>query len=96
MNIKPLGDRVVIERQEHEQSSAGGIVLTGSMITKSNRGIVIAVGNGTVTPSGVNIPMTVKVGDVVMFTEGYACKSESIDGKELLVMHEVDIMGIID
>ncbi|MBD1576546.1 MULTISPECIES: co-chaperone GroES [Vibrio] len=96
MNIRPLHDRVIVERQEVESKSAGGIVLTGSAAEKSTRGIVLAVGKGRILENGTVLPLDVKVGDSVIFAEGYSTKSEKIDGKEVLVMSENDIMAVID
>jgi len=96
MNIRPLHDRVIVERQEVESKSAGGIVLTGSAAEKSTRGVVLAVGKGRILENGTVLPLDVKVGDTVIFAEGYGTKTEKIDGKEVLVMPENDIMAIVE
>ncbi|EPE37861.1 10 kDa chaperonin [Candidatus Photodesmus katoptron] len=96
MKIRPLHDRVIVERQEVESKSAGGIVLTGSAAEKSTRGTVVAVGKGRVLESGRLQPLDVKVGDVVVFSDGYGTKTEKIDGKEVLIMSENDIMAIVE
>ncbi|EOB1207046.1 co-chaperone GroES [Photobacterium damselae] len=98
MNIRPLHDRVIVERKEVESKSAGGIVLTGSAAEKSTRGTVLAVGNGRILENGSVQPLDVKVGDTVIFAEGYnsQVKTEKIDGKEVLIMSENDIMAIVE
>jgi chaperonin GroES len=96
MNIRPLHDRVIVERQEVESKSAGGIVLTGSAAEKSTRGEVLAVGRGRVLENGSVQPLDVKIGDTVIFSEGYGTKSEKIDGKEVLILSEGDILAIVD
>ena len=95
MNIRPLHDRVIVERQEVESKSAGGIVLTGSAAEKSTRGIILAVGNGRILENGSVQPLDVKVGDSVIFAEGNI-KSEKIDGKEVLIMSEYNILAIVE
>ena len=75
MKIRPLHDRVIIKRTEVESKSAGGIVLTGSAAQKSTRGEVLAVGTGRILDSGEVKPMAVKVGDQVIFNEGYNVKT---------------------
>ncbi|MBC2637320.1 co-chaperone GroES, partial [Citrobacter braakii] len=90
MNIRPLHDRVIVERTEVESKSAGGIVLTGSAAGKSTRGKILAVGNGRILESGEVKALDVKVGDTVIFNEGYGVKTEKIDNKEVLIMSESD------
>ncbi|EAQ32186.1 MULTISPECIES: co-chaperone GroES [Idiomarina] len=94
MKLRPLHDRVIIKRIEVEAKSAGGIVLTGSAAEKSTRGEVVAVGNGRILESGEVRPLDVKVGDKVLFNEGYGVKTEKIDGEEYLIMSESDILAI--
>lgn len=96
MNIRPLHDRVIVERKEVESKSAGGIVLTGSAAEKSTRGVVLAVGKGRILENGNIHPLDVKVGDTVIFSEGYSTKTEKIDGKEVLILSESDIMAIVE
>jgi chaperonin GroES len=95
MNIRPLHDRVIIKRKEVESKSAGGIVLTGSAAGKSTRGEVIAVGNGRILENGQVQPLDVKVGDIVIFNEGYGVKTEKIDNEEVLILSENDILAIV-
>lgn len=96
MSIRPLHDRVIIKRKEVEAKSAGGIVLTGSAAEKSTRGEVIAVGNGRLLDSGEVRALDVKVGDQVIFSEGYGVKTEKIDGEEVLILSEGDILAIVE
>ena len=96
MNIRPLHDRVIIKREEAESKSAGGIVLTGSAAEKSTRGKVIAVGNGRILDNGEVRALDVKVGDQVIFSEGYGVKTEKIDGEEVLILAESDILAIVE
>jgi chaperonin GroES len=96
MSIRPLHDKVIIERQEKETTSAGGILLTGSAAQKSTRGKVIAVGNGRVLDNGQIQPMSVKVGDIVIFNEGYTTKTDKLDGKEVLILSENDILAVVE
>lgn len=96
MNIRPLHDKVIVERLEAESKSAGGIVLTGTAAEKSTRGIVLAVGKGRVLENGNLLPLDVKVGDTVIFSEGYGTKTEKIEGKEVLILSENDIMAIVE
>ena len=91
MNIRPLHDRVIVKRKE-----AGGIVLPGSAAAKSTRGEVLAVGNGRILENGEVKPLDVKVGDIVIFNDGYGVKSEKIDNEEVLIMSESDILAIVE
>jgi chaperonin GroES len=95
MKIRPLHDRVVIRRMEEETTSAGGIVIPDSATEKPAQGEIIAVGNGKITDSGDVRPLDVKVGDKVMFGK-FSGTEVKIDGEELLVMREEDIVAVID
>ena len=97
MKIRPLNDRVVVRLKVEEQTSAGGIVLPGSAKEKTNEGEVIAVGEGRLLNSGDVRPLTVKVGDNVIFG-GFAGNNNTIqDGDdELVVISEGEILGIIE
>jgi chaperonin GroES len=92
--IKPLHDRVVIERLEAEEKTASGIVLPGSATEKPDTGIVVAVGEGKVLENGSKIAMNVKIKDKVIFGK-YSGQTVKLDGKEYLIMREEDIFGII-
>ncbi|MTD41284.1 co-chaperone GroES [Erwinia sp. CPCC 100877] len=96
MKIRPLHDRVIVKRKEVESKSAGGIVLTGSAAGKSTRGEVLAVGNGRILENGEVKPLDVKVGDIVIFNDGYGVKAEKIDNEEVLIMSEGDILAIVE
>lgn len=96
MKLRPLHDRVIIKRSEAETKSAGGIVLTGSAAEKSTRGEIVAVGNGRLLDSGEVKALDVKVGDKVLFSEGYGVKTEKIDGEEYLIMSESDILAVVE
>lgn len=93
MTIRPLHDRIVVRRTEEEQKTAGGILLPGSAQEKPQQGEVIAVGNGQITDNGVR-PLDVKVGDKVLFGQ-YAGQTVKVDGEELLIMKESDVLGVL-
>ncbi len=95
MNLRPLHDRVIIKRMEEERTSPGGIVIPDSATEKPVRGEVIAAGNGKRTDSGEVVPMDVKVGDKVLFGK-YSGTEVKVEGEELLVMREEDIMAVIE
>lgn len=95
MNLRPLHDRVIVRRMEEETTSAGGIVIPDNAAEKPSRGEIIAAGNGKITDSGDVRPLAVKVGDKVLFGK-YAGTEVKVDGEELLVMREDDIVAIID
>lgn len=94
MKIRPLHDRVIIKRVEEETKTAGGIVLPGSAAEKPSQGEVLAVGNGKVLDNGEVRALEVKVGDKVLFGK-YSGTEVKIDGEEVIVMREEDIMGIL-
>ncbi|HEY7867365.1 MAG TPA: co-chaperone GroES [Psychromonas sp.] len=96
MTIRPLHDRVILKRTEKETKSAGGIVLTGSAAEKSTRGEVLAVGKGRILDNGEVKPLDVKVGDIVIFSEGYGLKTEKIEGQEVLILSENDILAVVE
>ncbi|HEB82780.1 MAG TPA: co-chaperone GroES [Gammaproteobacteria bacterium] len=94
MKIRPLHDRVVVKRMEEERTSAGGIVIPDSATEKPIKGEVIAVGNGKVSDSGEVRALDVKVGDQVLFGK-YSGTELKLDGEEVLIMREEDILGVI-
>lgn len=96
MKIRPLYDRVVVRRNEEEETSAGGIVLPGSAKEKPNQGEVVAVGEGKSLDSGELRPLAVKVGDTVVFGQYAGSNTIEIDGEELIIMGESEIYGVID
>ncbi|MEJ2631042.1 MAG: co-chaperone GroES [Acidihalobacter sp.] len=95
MNIRPLHDRVVIKRMEEERTSPGGIVIPDSATEKPVRGEVVAVGNGKILENGEVRALDVKVGDKVLFGK-YAGTEIKVDGEEVLVMREDDIVAVIE
>lgn len=94
MKIRPLHDRVIVKRVEEELTSAGGIVLPGSAAEKPSQGVVMAVGTGKLLDNGEIRALQVKVGDKVLFGK-YSGNEVKIDGEELIVMREDDIMGVL-
>ncbi len=95
MKIRPLHDRVIVKRVEEERTSAGGIVLPDSATEKPSEGEVIAVGNGKLLDNGEVRAMDVKVGDKILFGK-YAGNEVKVEGEEVIVMREEDIMGVIE
>ena len=95
MNIRPLHDRVLVKRLEEETKTAGGIVLTGSAAEKSSKGEVLAVGPGRTLDNGQLVAPAVKVGDVVLFGN-YVEKTQKVDGQELLLMKEDNLLAVYE
>lgn len=95
MKIRPLGDRVVVEPQEAEEKTAGGIVLPDSAKEKPLMGKVTAVGKGKTLDNGEVAEMSVKKGDMVAYGT-YSGSDITVDGKELKILHEDEILGIIE
>jgi len=94
MNFRPLHDRVLVKRIESEERTSGGIIIPDTAKEKPIEGEVLAIGSGSRDNSGNIIPMDVKVGDRIVFGK-WSGTEVKIDGKELLVMKESDIMGIV-
>jgi chaperonin GroES len=95
MKIRPLHDRVLVRREEEETKTAGGIVLPGSAAEKPSRGEVIAAGNGKIQDNGDVRPLDVKTGDKVIFGQ-YSGNTVKVDGEELLIMSEAEILAVIE
>jgi chaperonin GroES len=95
MKIRPLHDRVMVKRLEEERKTASGIVIPDTAGEKPDQGEVMAVGNGKVLEDGKLRPLDVKVGNRVLFGK-YSGQAVKVEGQELLVMREEDIMGIIE
>ena len=96
MGVKPLADRVLIERvEDDEEKSAGGIIIPDTAKEKPQRGKVVAVGPGKVADDGKRVPMEVKEGQEVLFGK-YSGTDIKVDGKEMMIMREDDILGIIE
>lgn len=94
MNIRPLHDRVIVKRVEAERTTASGIVIPDTAGEKPDQGEVLAVGPGKRDDNGKQIALDVKVGDRVLFGK-YAGQAVKVDGQEVLVMREEDIMGVL-
>lgn len=94
MNLQPLHDGLVVERLEEPTTTPSGIVLPDSAKEKPQKGKVLAAGSGKVDNNGNLVPMTVKVGDTVMFTK-YGPTELKHDGKELLFLNESDVLAIV-
>ena len=95
MNIRPLQDRVIVRRTEEETTSPGGILIPDAAAEKPSRGEVVAVGNGQILENGEVRPLDLKVGDKILFGK-YSGTEIKMDGEELLVMKEDDVMAVID
>ena len=95
MKIRPLHDRVVIKRLEEERTSPGGIVIPDTATEKPIKGEVIAVGNGKILESGEVRPRDLKVGDRVLFGK-YSGTEVKVDGQDVLVMREDDVMAVLE
>jgi chaperonin GroES len=95
MNIRPLHDRVIVRRKEEERTTAGGIVIPDSATEKPSMGEILAIGSGKVTDSGDVRALDVKVGDKVYFGK-YSGTEIKVDGEELLIMREDDIIAIVE
>ena len=95
MNIRPLHDRVIVRRMEEERTSAGGIVIPDTATEKPAQGEVVAVGKGKILDSGDVRALDVKAGDKVLFGK-YSGTEVKVEGEELLVMREEDIMGVVE
>ena len=95
MHIRPLRDRIIVKRIEAQRTTASGIVIPDTAAEKPEQGEVIAVGPGRRDDKGELIPMEVKAGDLVLFGK-YAGQTVKVDGEELLVMREDDVMGIVE
>ena len=95
MGLRPLHDRVIVERLEKETTTASGIVLPGDAAEKPDQGKILAVGNGKILEDGKVRALDVKVGDTVLFGK-YSGQAVKVDGKEVLVMREEDIMAIVE
>lgn len=95
VNIKPLGNRVVIEPIEQDETFAGGFVLPDSAKEKPQQGVVLAVGLGNWDDNGNRVPMDVKIGDRVLFAK-YAGTEMKFEGKKILILQETDLLGIIN
>ena len=94
MNLKPLGDRVVVKPGESEEKTKSGIVIPDTAKEKPQEGEVVAVGSGKVDESGKKIPLEVKKGDKVLYSK-YGGTEVKVEGKEYLILRESDILAIV-
>ena len=95
MNIRPLQDRVIVQRIEEEQKTKGGIIIPDTAKEKPAEGKVIAVGNGKVADDGKRIALEIKEGDRILFGK-YSGTEVKIEGEEYLIMREDDVLGVIE
>lgn len=93
--LRPMYDRVVVKRKAEEKTTSAGFIIPDKAIAESDQGTVIACGTGKVLKNKEISPLTVKVGDLVLFNKGGA-KQVTVNGEELLVMREDDILGILE
>ena len=94
MNLRPLHDRVIVKRLDQETKTASGLIIPDAAAEKPDQGEILAVGNGKVQENGQVRALEVKVGDRVLFGK-YSGQAVKVDGQELLVMREEDIMAVI-
>ncbi|HNR22179.1 MAG TPA: co-chaperone GroES [Steroidobacteraceae bacterium] len=95
MKIRPLHDRVIVKRLEEERTSPGGIVIPDSAAEKPIQGKVVAIGKGKILEDGKVRPLDIKVGDKILFGK-YSGTEVKVDGEDLLVMREEDVMAVIE
>tara|TARA_E500000331_G_scaffold201337_1_gene193286 strand:- start:460 stop:831 length:372 start_codon:yes stop_codon:yes gene_type:complete len=96
MKFRPLADRVLVRRTDEEQTTEGGIVLPGSATEKPSQGEVVAVGPGKTLDNGDSQAVAVKEGDLVVFGQYAGSNTVKIDGDELVILNEQDILGVLD
>ena len=95
MKFRPLGDRVVVRRVPEEQKTAGGIIIPDTVQEKPQEGEIIAVGPGALDDNGKRVIPEVKAGDIILFGK-WSGTEVKVDGQDLLIMKESDIMGILE
>ena len=95
MSLRPLHDRVLVRRLEEEEKTAGGIIIPDTAKEKPMEGEILAVGSGARNEQGVFTPLDVKAGDQVLFGK-WSGTEVTVDGEELIIMKESDVMGIIE
>jgi len=95
MKVRPLHDRIIVQRIEEEELSAGGIIIPDTAKEKPQQGKVIAVGKGKIEKDGRVTPLDVKAGDTVLFGK-YAGQEIKVDGDEYLIMREEEVLGVIE
>ena len=95
MKIRPLHDRIIVKRLEEERKTASGIVIPDTAAEKPDQGEILAVGNGKILEDGKVRALQVKVGDKILFGK-YSGQTVKVQGEELLVIREEDVMGVIE
>ncbi|MBK7975207.1 MAG: co-chaperone GroES [Deltaproteobacteria bacterium] len=95
MNVRPLGDRIIVQRLEEESKSKGGIIIPDTAKEKPQQAKVVAVGKGKVSDDGKVTPIDVKKGEVVIISK-WAGSEIKVDGNELLIIREEDILGVVE
>ena len=95
MKFRPLGDRVLVRRVEEATKTAGGIIIPDTAAEKPQEGEVLAVGNGVIGDDNERVPLDVKPGDKILFGK-WGGTEVKIDGEDLLIMKESDVMGVIE
>ncbi len=95
MNLRPLQDRILVERVEEQEKTKGGIIIPDTAKEKPAEGKVVAVGQGKLDDSGKRVPLEVKAGDRILFGK-YAGTEVKIEGEEYLIMREDDVLGVIE
>ena len=95
MTVRPLHDRVIVDRLDEGEQQIGGIIIPDSAKEKPQRGIIVAAGEGRLAKDGKRIPLDVKAGDQVLFGK-YSGQEIRLDGKDLFIMKEDDVLAVID
>jgi chaperonin GroES len=95
MSIRPLHDRIIVQRLEEGEQKIGGIIIPDTAKEKPQQGKVIAAGNGKVHDEGTRVPLDVKAGDLILFGK-YTSQEVKLDGEEYLIMREDEVLAVID
>ena len=95
MSIRPLHDRIIVQRLEEGEQKIGGIIIPDTAKEKPQQGKVIAAGNGKVNDEGTRVPLDVKAGDLILFGK-YTSQEVKLDGEEYLIMREDEVLAVID
>jgi chaperonin GroES len=95
MNVRPLRDRILVERFEEQEQKVGGIIIPDTAKEKPQQGKVVAAGTGRVTDKGETLPLDVKAGDTILFGK-YAGTEIKIEGKEYLILREDEVLGVVE
>jgi chaperonin GroES len=95
MNVRPLHDRIIVQRLDEGEQKIGGIIIPDSAKEKPQQGKVIAAGNGKANDEGKRLPMDVKAGDTILFGK-YSGQEIKLDGEEFIIMREDEVLGVIE